>query len=78
MQWGEQGANGHPRRRRDFPNIFNPNGNRIFFRFKNLLFNVPVFVRILFYFILGVDRSSTERSNTTVRRERDLFDEYGL
>jgi hypothetical protein len=51
MQWGEQGANGHPRRRRDFPNIFNPNGNRIFFRFKNLLFNVPVFVRI-FFFIL--------------------------
>ena len=26
MQWGEQGANGHPRRRRDFPNLFNPNG----------------------------------------------------
>jgi hypothetical protein len=78
MQWGEQGANGHPRRRRDFPNIFNPNGNRIFFRFKNLLFNVPVFVRILFYFILGVDRSSTKRPNTTVRRERDLLDEYGL
>lgn len=32
MQWGEQAANGHPRRRRanDFPNIFNPN-RKIFF-----------------------------------------------
>lgn len=30
MQWGEQGANGHPRRRRanDFPNLFNPNEAR--------------------------------------------------
>lgn len=47
MQWGEPGANGHPRRRRDFPNIFNPNGKRNFsfllsknFRFVHQSFSI--------------------------------------
>jgi hypothetical protein len=53
MQWGEQGANGHPRRRRDFPNIFNPNGNRIFFPFQEFIIQRPCFRSDSFLFYFG-------------------------
>jgi hypothetical protein len=54
MQWGEQGANGHPRRRRDFPNLFNPNGIKYIMEipFRFVSYSRPHFS--FSRFILGV------------------------
>lgn len=65
MQWGEQGANGHPRRRRanDFPNIFNPNRRRfsIFFSTEHW---TDFFFVLLFVEVRPNDRAPSEENVT--------------
>ena len=72
MQWGEQGANGHPRRRRDFPNIFNPNGNQNLFCIlcwrRNSLFTIHVRIFRWFWAFTEVrpnDRTPPSEENVT-------------